>query len=625
MYPGIPAAANSLNGVHQVLTDPRLCGWPADRVTVLADPYDSRTVATLIRRLAGQTSEVLLLYYVGHGVVTDSGELCLTLIDTDPDDPDLTGLEYRHIRAAFNHSPARVKVVILDCCYSGRAIEALSARDTLVADHTDIRGVYTLTAADLEAHTPPPDAQKDACTSFTGELLELIRTGVPGQEDPLTLGTLYLHLRHRLYTRGLPAPNQRGTDTAHSFGFTRNAARFEVSPTPVRRPELPGRPSIPSRDPIGAVAADQRHTRRQALLLASAVTVSVGGALAFSSLIDGHRDQPHQPDPGTAKPTTPEPTEHRQNTGKTLIGRIGPASGLAVGTLDGKTIAVTTSTDGAVRVWDLATLKQLGKPFNASALEVAMDTVNGKTIALTSTTDDTVRVWDLATREQLCQPLAGHSDTVTGMAVGTLDGKTVAVTGGADKTVRIWDLAAGKQLGQPLTGHTGEVWDVALTTLDGETIAVTGSNDTTVRVWDLAAGKQLGQPLTGHTGPGTGVSVAAGTLNGKTVAVTGGADKTVRIWDLAAGKQLGQPLTGHTRPVLEVAMGTLDGKTIAVTCGSDKTVRVWDLAAGRQLGQPLTGHTDTVWEVAVGTLDNKAIAVTGSMDYAVKVWDLSTL
>ncbi|MEU7863055.1 caspase family protein [Nonomuraea sp. NPDC049141] len=223
-YLSIPAAANSLNAFYSVLTDPQMCEWPTKQITLLSNPSDTRAVAKLLRRLAQQTQDILLIYYVGHGTVTAGGELCLTLTDTDADAADLTGLEYARVRAAFRDSPARVKIAILDCCYSGRAIEILTNQETVVADQTDVRGVYTLTASDYAAHVPPLWQQATTCTSFTGELLALIRDGIVGQPDMLTLGTLYLELRRRLLTQGLPAPNQRGTDTAHSFAFTKNVA-----------------------------------------------------------------------------------------------------------------------------------------------------------------------------------------------------------------------------------------------------------------------------------------------------------------------------------------------------------------------------------------------------------------
>src|SRR5215469_11115501 len=163
--------------MRQVLADPELCGWPDQRITVMEDPADMPRVVKTLRRLARETEEVLLVYFVGHGVILPRGRLCLVLADTDADDPDITGLAYEWIRESFLDSPARLKIAILDCCYSGRAIEALSAE---IADQTDARGVYTLTASDHAAHVLPLSEQAAARTSFTGELLDLVRTGSLG-------------------------------------------------------------------------------------------------------------------------------------------------------------------------------------------------------------------------------------------------------------------------------------------------------------------------------------------------------------------------------------------------------------------------------------------------------------
>ena len=55
--------------------------------------------------------------------------------------------------------PARTRIVILDCCFAGQAIEALAGDDGPgLADITHVRGVYTLTATTRNhtAHVPPP-------------------------------------------------------------------------------------------------------------------------------------------------------------------------------------------------------------------------------------------------------------------------------------------------------------------------------------------------------------------------------------------------------------------------------------------------------------------------------------
>jgi len=222
-YPPVPAAANSLKGFRDLLVDPRLCRWPTDRITFLQDALDARRVVQQLRRLAEDTEDVLLLYFVGHGTLLPGGQLCLALADTDATDPDLTGVEYDRIRDILLRSPARVKITVLDCCHSGRAIEALSPLES-IADVTDTAGVYTLTASDYLAHVPPLERQAGAYTSFTGELIKIVRAGIPGEEEELTLNTIYRRLRLSLRNARLPAPNQRGTDTADQFAFSHNAA-----------------------------------------------------------------------------------------------------------------------------------------------------------------------------------------------------------------------------------------------------------------------------------------------------------------------------------------------------------------------------------------------------------------
>jgi hypothetical protein len=48
----LQAAANSLSGFYEILTDRSLCGWPADRVTVLHNSADVRRLLLWPRLLA---------------------------------------------------------------------------------------------------------------------------------------------------------------------------------------------------------------------------------------------------------------------------------------------------------------------------------------------------------------------------------------------------------------------------------------------------------------------------------------------------------------------------------------------------------------------------------------------
>jgi osmoprotectant transport system substrate-binding protein len=218
-FPALPAADNSLEGMWQILTKDELCGWPARQVKKLSNESDNRHLGVKLSKWARNTTGVFLLYYVGHGIPGGQGP-CLTLTDTQSEHTDHTGLDYGHIRRALLESPAKVKIVILDCCFAGRAAYPSLSGEGL--DAAGIQGTYVLAAADHSAHVPKDQAA--ACTSFTGELLELIRNGISDGPEELTLDDIYPRLRTRLRELGLPEARSRGTDTAGTFPFTRNAA-----------------------------------------------------------------------------------------------------------------------------------------------------------------------------------------------------------------------------------------------------------------------------------------------------------------------------------------------------------------------------------------------------------------
>ncbi|WP_326783069.1 caspase, EACC1-associated type [Streptomyces sp. NBC_00151] len=90
----------------------------------LIDPASAREVSVAIRHAAKEATDTLLIYYAGHGLLDDRGELHLAIPDSDPSSVHDTALPYEWIRRAISTTGASRRIVILDCCYSARAFGA---------------------------------------------------------------------------------------------------------------------------------------------------------------------------------------------------------------------------------------------------------------------------------------------------------------------------------------------------------------------------------------------------------------------------------------------------------------------------------------------------------------------
>lgn len=235
LIPDEPAIAHNVADLTEVLTDPALGAFDAGHLLVAPDGAGVDEVGSLLLTAAAEAEDLLLFYYAGHGFPTTSrAELHLSLAGTGTDRLAFTALPFDAVRDVFLESRARSRVVILDCCYSGKAIGRILG-DADVLEPLDIAGTYTLTASPA---TRPASAALpgERHTAFTGRLIELLRTGNPEAGPDLSLGDIYRHLRTRLRADGLPEPQQRGTATGDRLALTPNPAYVNGKAVPVRSP-----------------------------------------------------------------------------------------------------------------------------------------------------------------------------------------------------------------------------------------------------------------------------------------------------------------------------------------------------------------------------------------------------
>ena len=269
--------------------------------------------------------------------------------------------------------------------------------------------------------------------------------------------------------------------------------------------------------------------------------------------------------------------------------------------------AVTSSSDGTVRVWDVTTGKELAG-WSVFAPRSARFSPDGRRIAV-ACLDGNTRVLDAVTGEQIAV-LSGHGSIVQSAAFSP-DG-TKIVTASLDHTARLWNASTGEEIAV-LRGHQDMVQSAAFSP-DGSRIATAGS-DGTVRLWNAANGKQLAilhNKIVGESSD-IALSTAAFSPDGKKLVTSG---PVARLWDAETGEELAT-LSGH-EALIWSAEFSRDGRRI-VTASKDTTVRIWDAETAKELAL-FRGHDSDAFSATFAP-DGRTILTTGKNDATAWLWN----
>ncbi|MGW4438068.1 caspase family protein [Streptomyces sp. NPDC004596] len=219
--PDLPQVGHNLDDLFKVLTDPVTGVFHPRRCAVLQDPADPQTVGNTLQEAADAASDVLLVYFAGHGLVSADSKLRLTVPGTTRERCRYDGVPFDWVREILSETTAKVKVLVLDCCYAGRAIASMSPSEAveLAVSQLEVSGTYILTSttATETAHCPPGERH----TTFTGVLLSLMRQSAAADCAPLTLDQLYRGTDAALHRRALPRPQRRAENTAADLALIR--------------------------------------------------------------------------------------------------------------------------------------------------------------------------------------------------------------------------------------------------------------------------------------------------------------------------------------------------------------------------------------------------------------------
>jgi WD40 repeat protein len=343
------------------------------------------------------------------------------------------------------------------------------------------------------------------------------------------------------------------------------------------------------------------------------------------------------------------------------LGHTGAVTSLALVPKDGA-LFVTGGEDKSVRVWEVASKKQL-RSFLGHLSRVSAVAVRGDGMQFASGSEDgAIRMWDLNAIDEH-RALTDATDSLWAVAYSP-DGKRVAAAG-ADRSIRVYQTDTGK-LEATLTGARSPITSLAFFPDSNRLVAAGG--DRIVVVWDIAQQKPI-KEFRGHESAILSVAVSD---DGKLI-VSGGAvgDRTVRAFTMDADK----PAWVHTarsavcavairKGAKQVAVGLADGTLVTldvsgatpketgqsahvagvacvayspdgtrlVTVGGDGVLRVWSVAPTGTLTQLVkfdgqaksnTPGTFTPLTGVAFAPDGRYVAAVGA-DAIVRVWDVET-
>ncbi|MGK3208653.1 caspase, EACC1-associated type [Amycolatopsis sp. MEPSY49] len=239
LLPSVPAVARSYVDLGRAFAE--RCGVRPDRLRMVLDPPDARTMAEVVAEAARQAETVLLVYFIGHGLMLPTGdELYLAARSTAELVPGLAehqALSFSALQQALAASRASSVVVVLDCCFSGKP----RLRDGLsVPAFTGVEaahGRYLIGSAEQLALAPRDAAH----TAFTGAFLDVLEHGDRRGPGSLTLDAVYDAVFRKLAEQSRPWPRRQAGDRSGNLIIAPNAAAPAEPPVPEDDSSAPAR------------------------------------------------------------------------------------------------------------------------------------------------------------------------------------------------------------------------------------------------------------------------------------------------------------------------------------------------------------------------------------------------
>lgn len=143
-----------------------------------------------IKKLFEGVSEMVLLYFSGHGLDDEKDGVIVT-IDYDEDD---YGLRMEEILSLANKSKCKNKIIILDCCKGG----LFGKSQGVVGDNSSLSNGLTILTATTETGLASDGDLTDGHGLFTKLMIEALKGGAYDILGRVTPGSVYAYIDQAL-------------------------------------------------------------------------------------------------------------------------------------------------------------------------------------------------------------------------------------------------------------------------------------------------------------------------------------------------------------------------------------------------------------------------------------------
>ncbi len=130
----LPGALKDVDAMQRVLQHPDMGDFSPENVTVLKNPPIQSMAMEIESTFSNcQNSDLILLYFSGHGIKDDGGNLYLASSQTckHPNGELITSttVSASFVHSRMNQSSSQRLVIILDCCFSGAFAQGMTIKN----------------------------------------------------------------------------------------------------------------------------------------------------------------------------------------------------------------------------------------------------------------------------------------------------------------------------------------------------------------------------------------------------------------------------------------------------------------------------------------------------------------